>query len=130
MPSGQVKKISGMPVVDSSGNVVGTITQTDIFKVLIALTGVGKRGIQFSFLLEDRPGSIKEVADLIRKYGGRMTSILSTYEKVPEGTRKVFIRAYQIDRTKLSQLKKELMAAAKLLYMIDHKENKREMFVS
>ena len=124
------KKISGMPVVDSSGNVVGTITQTDIFKVLIALTGVGKRGIQFSFLLEDRPGSIKEVADLIRKYGGRMTSILSTYEKVPEGTRKVFIRAYQIDRTKLSQLKKELMAAAKLLYMIDHKENKREIFVS
>jgi acetoin utilization protein AcuB len=124
------KKISGMPVVDNSGNVVGTITQTDIFKVLIALTGIGKRGIQFSFLLEDRPGSIKEVADLIRKYGGRMTSILSTYEKVQEGHRKVFIRAYEIDRSKLSQLKKELMAASKLLYMIDHKENKREMFVS
>jgi len=124
------KKISGMPVVDKAGNVVGTITQTDIFKVLIALTGVGKRGIQFSFMLEDRPGSIKEVADIIRKYGGRMTSILSTYEKVPEGYRKAFIRAYEIDRDRLPQLKKELMAAARLLYMIDHKENKREIYVS
>jgi acetoin utilization protein AcuB len=123
-------KISGMPVVDKDGKVVGTITQTDIFKVLIALTGVGKRGIQFSFMLDDRPGSIKEVADIIRKYGGRMTSILSTYEQVPEGHRKVFIRAYEIDRAKLPALKKELMAAAKVLYMIDHKENKREIYVS
>lgn len=124
------KKISGMPVVDKEGKVVGTITQTDIFKVLIALTGIGKRGIQFSFLLEDRPGSIKDVADIIRKFGGRMTSILSTYEKVPEGSRKVFIRAYDIDRSKLPQLKAELKAAAKLLYMIDHKENRREIYVS
>ncbi len=124
------KKISGMPVVDKDGNVVGTITQTDIFKVLMSLTGIGKRGIQFAFLLEDRPGSIKEVADIIRKHGGRMTSILSSYETAPEGHRKVFIRAYEIHREELPQLKKELMAAAKLLYIIDHKENKREIYVS
>jgi acetoin utilization protein AcuB len=124
------KKISGMPVVDKEGNVVGTITQTDIFHVLTSLTGIGKRGIQFSFLLEDRPGSIKEVADVIRKYGGRMASILSTYEKVPDGYRKVFIRAYEINRERISELKKELMAVAKLQYMIDHKENKREIYVS
>src|SRR5512141_3256932 len=41
-------KISGVPVVEN-GNVVATITQTDLFRVLIALTGVGKRGIQFAF---------------------------------------------------------------------------------
>ena len=40
-------KISGAPVVDN-GRVVGTITQTDLFRVLIALTGVGKRGIQIA----------------------------------------------------------------------------------
>jgi len=124
------KKISGMPVVDKDGNVVGTITQTDIFKVLISVTGVGKRGIQFAFLLEDRPGSIREVADIIRRYGGRMTSILSSYEGAPEGHRHAYIRARDIEREKISQLKKDLMAAAKLLYVIDHKENKREIFVS
>jgi acetoin utilization protein AcuB len=123
------RKISGLPVVDNNGTVVGTITQTDIFKVLISLTGFGKRGIQFAFVLEDRPGSIKEVADIIRKYRGRMASILSSYEREPEGFRRVHIRAFDIDRTKLSELKKELKSSAKLLYVIDHRENKREIYI-
>jgi acetoin utilization protein AcuB len=57
-------KISGAPVVDHDGQITGTITQTDLFNSLISLTGVGKRGLQFAFQLEDRPGSIKEVVDL------------------------------------------------------------------
>ena len=121
-------KISGAPVVDHGGQVVGTITQTDLFNALISLTGVGKRGIQFALQIEDRPGSIKEVADIIRKYGGRMVSILSTYERVPEGYRKVYIRNYGIERSKLPQLKEELKDEATLLYMVDHQENKREIY--
>lgn len=123
------KKISGLPVMDKDGNVIGTLTQADVFKVLISLTGIGKRGIQFAFELEDRPGSIKEVADIIRKYGGRMTSILSSYERAPEGLRNVYIRAYDVDRERLSDLKSELKKAAKVLYLVDHRENKREIYV-
>jgi len=122
-------KISGVPVVDHEGKIVGTITQTDLFKVFISVTGVGKRGIQFAFRLEDRSGSIKEVADIIRKYGGRMTSILSTYEGVSKGYRNVYIRIYGIDREKLNQLKEDLMKEAPLLYMVDHRENKREIYM-
>jgi acetoin utilization protein AcuB len=121
-------KISGAPVVDQNGKVVGVITQTDLFRVLIALTGVGKGGIQFAFQLEDRPGSIKEVADIIRLYGGRMVSILTSYEGVPEGYRKVFIRMHSIERTKLQQLKEELSYKAALIYMVDHRENVREIY--
>ncbi|MDD5203783.1 MAG: CBS and ACT domain-containing protein [Desulfobacterales bacterium] len=123
------RKISGLPVVDKDGAVVGTITQTDIFRVLISVTGFGKEAIQFAFSLEDRPGSIKEVADIVRKYKGRMASILSSFEGAPEGFRTVYIRAYGLDRERLADLKKELKGAAKLLYVIDHKENKREIFV-
>lgn len=119
--------ISGVPVVDKK-KVVGTITQTDIFRALISLTGVGKRGIQFAFKVEDRPGSIKELTDVIRKYGGRMVSILSSYENVSEGYRKVYIRDYGIERKKLKQLKNELKDKATLLYMVDHRENKREVY--
>jgi acetoin utilization protein AcuB len=121
-------KISGAPVVDQNGDLVGTITQTDGFRVLIALTGVGSRGIQFAFQLEDRPGSIKEVADVIRKYGGRMVSILSSYEDVPAGYRKVYIRMRSIERPKLQKLKEELSRTAALIYMVDHRENIREIF--
>ncbi len=122
-------KISGMPVVDKQGDVIGTITQTDLFKVLISLTGVGKKGVQFAFLLEDRAGSIKEVADIIRSYGGRMASILSSYEKAPEGHRYVYIRMYDVDRAKMPQLKEDLKKKAKVLYIVDSRENKREIFI-
>ena len=121
-------RISGVPVVDADGQLVGTITQTDLFRVLISLTGVGNGGIQFGFQVEDRPGSIKEVADVIRIYGGRMVSILTSYDDVPEGYRKVYIRMRSIERSKLKNLIQELESKAGLLYMVDHRENNREIF--
>jgi acetoin utilization protein AcuB len=122
-------KISGAPVLDERGKIVGVITQSDIFKVLISLTGVGNSGIQFAFKLEDRPGSIKEVADVIRSVGGRMVSILTSYENVERGFRKVYIRMHSIDRQKLTSLKDRLQKMATLLYMVDHRQNRREIFV-
>jgi acetoin utilization protein AcuB len=121
-------KISGAPVMNGEGEVVGAITKADIFRALISLTGVGSRGIQFAFQIEDRPGSIREVADIIRSYGGRMVSILSSYEGVPKGYRRVYIRMYGIDRLKLPRLKDELREKATILYMVDHRENRREIY--
>jgi acetoin utilization protein AcuB len=122
------KKISGAPVVDGDGKIIGVITKNDLFRVLIALTGVGKRGIQFAFEVEDRPGSIRELADVIRRYGGRMVSILSTYENVRAGYRKVFIRVYGVQRNQLSELEKELGEKGEYRYLVDHRENRREIF--
>jgi acetoin utilization protein AcuB len=121
-------KISGAPVVDSKGNIVGAITQSDLFRALISLSGFGKKGIQFAFLLEDRPGSIKDVAYIIRKFNARMVSILSTYDNIPEGYRKVIIRIHDIDRHNLSELKEELKQKARVLYMVDHRDNIREIY--
>ena len=121
-------KISGAPVVDDKGKVVGVITQVDVFKVLISLTGVGKRGIQFAFQVEDRPGSIREVTDVIRNHGGRMASILSSYDNAPEGYRKVYIRMFDIDRHKLQNLQDALGKTAELLYFVDHRENLRKTY--
>ena len=123
-------KISGAPVTDNEGKVVGTITQTDLFKVLISLTGVGTKGIQFAFLLEDSPGSIKTIADIIRKYSGRIVSILTSYRNATQGYRKVYIRMYDIERTEIEKLKGELREKATLLYMVDHQKNKREIYSS
>lgn len=120
--------ISGVPVIDQYRDVIGTITQNDIFRILISLTGVAKRGIQFGLEVEDRPGSIKEVTDIIREYGGRMASILTSYDMAPEGFRQVYIRMYGIDRFKLNRLKEVLKEKARLLYMVDRREVHRETF--
>lgn len=122
-------KISGAPVVNGGGQVVGTITQTDLLRVLISLTGVGKGGIQFGLQIEDRPGSIKEVEDIIREYGGRMVSILTSYDDVPMGYRKVYIRMQSIEQPLLEILKSKLSEIAAFLYMIDQREDSREIFL-
>jgi acetoin utilization protein AcuB len=120
--------ISGVPVIDQYRDVVGTITQNDIFRILISLTGAEKRGIQFGVEVEDRPGSIKEVTDIIREYGGRMASILTSYDLAPEGYRRVYIRMYGIDRFKINKLKEAIEEKASLLYLVDRREVHRETF--
>jgi len=121
-------KISGAPVLDRKEDLVGIITQTDLFRVIVSLAGIEKRGIQFGFLLADKPGSIKEVTDVIRAFGGRLASILTSYERAPDGYRWGYIRTYGIERSRVQELKAKLAERAKLLYMVDHRENKREIY--
>ena len=121
-------KISGLPVVDHDGKIVGTITQSDIFREVISSAGVGRKGIQFAVQLKNKPGSIKEVADIIRGYNGRIASILSSYERAPEDYHNVYIRTYDIDRSRLTELIEILKEKTILLYMVDHDENRRELY--
>ena len=121
-------KISGVPVVDEKGRVAGIITRDDLFKVLISLTGLGERGVLFGFQVDDRPGSIKELTDIVRTYGGRIASIMSSCDRAPEGFRLVYIRVYDIDRESLSRLQEELKQQAPMLFVVDHRENKRQIF--
>lgn len=122
------KKINGAPVVDSDGNLEGVITNTDIFNALISLTGLKKRGIQFGILVEDTLGTIKEITELIGKYGGKIASILTSYEKAPKGYRTVYLRMYDINRAKLPDLREALTEKARLLYMLDLREGTRKIF--
>lgn len=109
-------KVTGLPVVDN-GRLIGILSQGDVFRVLTSITGIYRGGTQFAFTLEDRPGSIKEVADVIRKHGGRMVSILSSYDMCEEGTRNVFIRIADMAQDKLAPLQVELEREFTVLYV-------------
>jgi acetoin utilization protein AcuB len=122
-------EISGAPVVDRQGRIVGIIGQREIFGALVSLCGLEQRGVQFAFQIEDRPGSIKEVTDIVRGYGGRLVSILTSYERAPAGHRHLYVRAYNIDRENVAHMVADLKAKALMLYMVDHRENKRVEFV-
>ncbi|MCA1960718.1 MAG: CBS and ACT domain-containing protein [Desulfomonile sp.] len=123
-------EISGAPVVDAAGNVLGTISQWEIFRALISLSGLQKMGVHFAFLLKDQAGSIQEVTDIIRRYGGRLVSILSSFERAPSGYRHVYVRAYNIDRSTLPDLIADLCQTAMLLYMVDHRKGKRVEYIA
>jgi len=124
------KKISGLPVVDENNRLVGIITRSDIFRVLISLSGLGKKGIQFAIRIKDMPGIIKEVRELIHEYGGRTASILSSSDNAPEGYLNFYFRIYQIDRQKLPSLLDRIREKGTLFYMVDHRENKRTIYES
>jgi len=85
-------------------------------------------GLQFGFQIEDRSGSIKELDDIIRHFGGRIVSILTSYKNVPAGYRKVYIRMTGKHRDRFPELKAALKEKATILYMVNHCENIREIY--
>ncbi len=85
------RNIGCLPVVDKGG-LVGIISDKDIYRALVDITGVRHGGHRVCVTIEDRPGSIKEVADIIREHNFRLQGILTSYEGVKDGYRNVVIR--------------------------------------
>ena len=50
-------KIGGLPVVEDSGKLVGIISDHDVFKALVDITGARLGGLQFAIELPDLPGT-------------------------------------------------------------------------
>lgn len=117
--------VPAAPVCDSQGKAVGVIERRELFQALISLTGLSQGGIQIAFCPDDRPGSVKQIADLVRQYGGRMVSIL-TMER--DKRREVYMRMHSLDRRRLSRMKKDLIKLVPLRYIVDHDENVRDIF--
>lgn len=111
-------RISGLPVVDSQGRLSGIITETDVFKVLVDLSGVRSGKTVFAFRLADSPGSIREVADVIREHGGRLASILTSYSSAGAHFRHVYIRIRDLPAPQLQALETALRNKFELLYMV------------
>ena len=113
------RRISGLPVIDDAGKLVGIITQSDVFRAFVHITGIQQGGVQFGLRLEDRPGIIKEVADLMRARGGRMVSLLTSYETGQEGFRDVFIRVRNLSADAIKALEEELRGLYEILYVTE-----------
>jgi acetoin utilization protein AcuB len=120
------KRVKTLTVVDSQESPVGVVTRSDVLKVIIALTGVARKGVQYALQVEDRPRSILEITDTIRTYGGRMISILTSNTGVPTGYRKAYIRMCGIDRFNLRRLNDALAQKFDVIYVLEKLEIRRE----
>ncbi len=112
------KTISGLPVVDADGRLVGIITQSDVFQAFIHITGISQGGVQYALRLEDKPGIIKEVVDLLRQKGARFVSLLTSYATAKEGFRDVYLRVKNLPPDAAEAAKADLAGRYELLYMI------------
>jgi len=123
-------QISGLPVINNENTVVGVITKSDLFKLWITLTGERQDSFQIGINTIDKPGCILEIADIIRDYGGIIETILSTIARVRKGSRRIYIRFYNIDNVFLENLLKELNEKYEVLYIVDYATKRREIFES
>jgi acetoin utilization protein AcuB len=106
--------ISALPVVNPQGDLQGIITKGDVFRAFVSISGIYQGDLAMGFELEDRPGSIKEITDVIRAHGGRISSILTGYEWAPPGSRHLYIRARDIKDDRA--LQQDLATKVKILY--------------
>jgi acetoin utilization protein AcuB len=86
------KKVEGLPVVDGRGTLLGIVTEGDVFRALVELTGVGRKRTRIGLVIPDKPGTIREVADLCRGEGGTIFSIFSSTARMPAGKRGLVVR--------------------------------------
>ena len=103
-----------LPVVAEDNKLVGIITDQDIFKLLINITGARVPGMQFAFELPDTPGSMRVIFDTLRKHSARIISVLSYY--LDGDKRQVYVRIRSVDDKAVEDaLVKDLEATGTLL---------------
>lgn len=112
------KKIGGMPVVDDEGVLQGIITDSDIFEVLISITGVRHGGVQFAFELPNTPGTLKPIVDALRDHNARIVSILTSLEGLEDckDCRVVNIRIMPMERAAENKIIEDLKAKFKMRF--------------
>ncbi|MGC9001655.1 MAG: CBS and ACT domain-containing protein [Dictyoglomus sp.] len=59
-------KISALPVIEND-EVVGIITESDIFRAFIEMLGNGKKGLRYTLRIKNTPGEIANIVSLIAK---------------------------------------------------------------
>jgi acetoin utilization protein AcuB len=102
-----MNKISGLPIVSESGQLVGLLSETDILQAFIDSTGIQDGTVIYVFDLADAPGSVTKLVDTMRQFPLRVRSILSSFEQAKEGIKRVSIRV-SVDADKIDELTKTL----------------------
>ena len=67
-------KIGGLPVTEGR-KLLGIITQTDIFEVLLEQFGARKRGLRLSLEIPERKGEMARITTAIAKLGGDILAL-------------------------------------------------------
>ena len=67
--------ISILPVVDNNGKLVGIVSRSDLFRLLLELFGTRHYGIRVTFRIKDQKGVIAKLAIALEKIGANIVSI-------------------------------------------------------
>jgi len=83
-------KIGCLPVVEGE-KLLGLITETDILSLFVDLFGFNKMGTRLTIALEDKPGQLHGILEVIKDFGVNIISVAGGTFKV-QGKRLLVIR--------------------------------------
>ncbi|NPA39912.1 MAG: CBS domain-containing protein [Thermodesulfobacteria bacterium] len=110
-------KISGLPVINPNKYVVGIITQTDIFKLFVNITGAYYSPYQITLFI-DSTEEIVEILEVFKKFNIVIYSLLQWKDEFCYDSpcrRKVFVRFHGVDEKTLDELKSLLAEKFEIL---------------
>ncbi len=94
-------KIGGLPVMRGE-SLVGIITETDLFNILLEMLGARKAGVRLTVELLDQPGKLHELSGVIYNLGGNIVGLGTMLGERAE-TQTVTVK---VNGVKLEDLKK------------------------
>jgi len=92
-------KIGGLPV-EKDGELVGIITETDLFKVFLEMLGARESGVRISVLIPNAPGTLTELTKSIFDSGGNLVA-LGTFLGESTENREITLKVTGIDKATL-----------------------------
>ncbi len=104
-------KIGGLPVT-RDGKVVGIITETDLFKVMLEMLGARQRGVRASVLVPNVAGEIAELSKAIYEAGGNIIA-LGTFAGGDPSTAELAFKVVGPDETTLRSVLTPLVTEIK-----------------
>ena len=99
--------VSILPVVDYNGKLVGVVTRSDMFKLLLELFGTRHYGVRVSFSIKDRPGAVATVSGALHELGANIISIGNLDSEMGYST--IIMKVNGIDKEKLGEAIKPLV---------------------
>ena len=70
-------KIGGLVVTNSGGDIVGIITETDIFKSFVDVMGLKEGKTRFTFIADDQVGVVHDITQVYKDMGINIGSLVS-----------------------------------------------------
>jgi acetoin utilization protein AcuB len=99
-------KIGGLPVVQGD-NLVGIITETDMFKIFLEMFGARESGVRLSMLVPEKPGMLARITGRIAEMGGNIIALGTMMGEDPTSG-KVVIRVANLEKDRVVAAMEEL----------------------
>ena len=84
--------IASVPVMDEENNLCGIVTDSDVFRALVDIFGLGKSSSRITLDASDKPGVLAEIAKMFADRGINIISCVTSTSKV-QGEAEVTITA-------------------------------------